>query len=193
MNAPDDRPAKVVTASETVMTEMIMPNDTNPLGNLMGGNLLRWMDVCAAVCAGKHCENHVVTASVDHVNFTQPIAVGDVITIKSRVTRAFRTSCEVVTEVYSADVRGHHARLCNTAYLTFVAVDYETRQPVRVPGVHPVTAEEQRHFDGALRRRELRLVLSGRLAPADATHLRSLFRPEVSVETGDQAAQPSRE
>lgn len=176
--ADQDRATKSVAVSETVMTEMIMPNDTNPLGDLMGGNLLRWMDVCAAVCAGKHCENHVVTASVDHVNFTQAIKVGDVITIKSRPTRAFNTSCEVIVEVYSADVRGHNARLCNTAYLTFVAVDLETRQTQRVPKVHPVTSEEQRHYDGALRRRELRLVLSGRMKPEDAVHLKSIFKLE---------------
>lgn len=169
---------KSVDPSETIMTEMIMPNDTNPLGNLMGGNLLRWMDVCAAVCAGKHCENHVVTASVDHVNFTQPIAVGDVITIKSRVTRAFSTSCEVIVEVHSADVRGHHARLCNTAYMTFVAVDLESRKPVPVPGVLPSTDSERRHYDGALRRRELRLVLSGRMTPDEAVHLKSIFKLE---------------
>ena len=180
MSAKPERPAKGVDVSETVMTEMIMPNDTNPLGNLMGGNLLRWMDVCAAVCAGKHCENYVVTASVDHVNFTQPIAVGDVITIKSRVTRAFNTSCEVITEVYSADIRGHNARLCNSAFLTFVAVDYDTRETVPVPRVHPVTAEEQRHYDGALRRRELRLVLSGRMRPEDAAHLKSIFGLETA-------------
>ena len=175
-SADAERPAKPVSVSETVMTEMIMPNDTNPLGDLMGGNLLRWMDVCAAVCAGKHCENHVVTASVDHVNFTQAIKVGEVITIKARPTRAFNTSCEVICEVYSADVRGHNARLCNTAYLTFVAVDLETRETRSVPRVHPVTAEEQRHFDGALRRRELRLVLSGRMQPEEAVHLKRIFK-----------------
>ena len=168
--------AKQVAVSETIMTEMIMPNDTNPLGDLMGGNLLRWMDVAAAVCAGKHCESHVVTASVDHVSFTQPIAVGDVITIKSRVTRAFNSSVEVFVEVFSADVRGHNARLCNDAYLTFVALDKLTREKVTIPKVLPLTGEEQKRFDGALRRRELRLILSGRMEPGEATHLKSIFK-----------------
>lgn len=168
--------AKQVAISETIMTEMIMPNDTNPLGDLMGGNLLRWMDVAAAICAGKHCESHVVTASVDHVSFTQSIHVGDVITIKSVVTRAFKTSVEVFVEVYSADVTGANARLCNHAYLTFVALNKETRKKVAVPKVLPLTGEEQKQFDSALRRRELRLILSGRMLPSEATHLSKLFK-----------------
>ena len=171
-----ERPAKQVAASETTMTEMIMPNDTNPLGDLMGGNLLRWMDVAAAVCAGKHCESHVVTASVDHVSFTQPIHVGDVITIKAVVTRAFTTSVEVFVEVYSADVRGLNARLCNSAYLTFVALDKESREKVRVPAVLPLSGEEQKQYESALRRRELRLILGGRMRPDEAVHLQKLFK-----------------
>ena len=75
--------AKKVSESKTIMTEMIMPNDTNPIGNLMGGNLMRWMDIAAGICAGKHCESHVVTASVDHVSFQKPILMGDIITIRS--------------------------------------------------------------------------------------------------------------
>jgi len=168
--------AKQVSTSETIMTEMIMPNDTNPLGDLMGGNLLRWMDVAAAICAGKHCESHVVTASVDHVSFTQPIKVGEVITIKAVVTRAFSSSVEVFVEVYSADIRGMNARLCNHAYLTFVALNKETRTVVSVPKVLPLTGEEQKQFDSALRRRELRLILSGRMLPEEAVHLQKLFK-----------------
>ena len=167
--------AKQVAVSETIMTEMIMPNDTNPLGDLMGGNLLRLMDIAAGVCAGKHCESHVVTASVDHVSFTQAIHVGDVITIKSRVTRAFNTSVEVFVEVFSADIRGFNARLCNIAYLTFVALDKDSRKKVKIPAVLPLTGEEQKQYESALRRRELRLILSGRMAPSEAEHLRSLF------------------
>ncbi len=179
--------AKQIAVSETIMTEMIMPNDTNPLGDLMGGNLLRWMDVAAAVCAGKHCESHVVTASVDHVSFTQPIQVGDVITIKSRVTRAFNSSVEVFVEVFSADVRGHNARLCNSAYLTFVALDKDTRKPVAIPKVLPLTGEEQKQYDSAIRRRELRLILSGRMDVSEAVHLRSLFIPGASVKSEVEA------
>jgi len=175
MNETEAR-AKQVSSSETIMTEMIMPNDTNPLGDLMGGNLLRWMDVSAAVCAAKHCESHVVTASVDHVSFTQPIKVGEVITIKSVVTRAFTSSVEVFVEVYSADIRGMNARLCNHAYLTFVALNKETRKKVSVPKVLPLTGEEQKQYDSALRRRELRLILSGRMRPEEAIHLQKLFK-----------------
>ena len=175
---------KQVSESATIMTEMIMPNDTNPLGDLMGGNLLRWMDVAAAVCAGKHCESHVVTASVDHVSFAKPIHVGDVITIKSVVTRAFRTSVEVFVEVSSADVRGHNARLCNHAYFSFVALNKETRDKVNVPAVLPVTGEEQKQYDSAVRRRELRLVLSGRMEPSEAEHLTRLFRLGSGAEVG---------
>ncbi len=172
-NAPR---GKQVSSSETIMTEMIMPNDTNPLGDLMGGNLLRWMDVAAGICAGKHCESHVVTASVDHVSFSQPIRLGDVITIKSIVTRAFTSSVEVFVEVYASEVTGLNARLCNHAYLTFVALNKETRKKINVPKVLPLTGEEQKQYDSALRRRELRLILSGRMKPDEAVHLKKLFK-----------------
>jgi acyl-CoA hydrolase len=97
---------KKVSESTTTMTEMVMPNDTNPLHNLMGGNLMRWMDIAAGICAGKHCESYVVTASVDHVSFQRPIPSGDVVTLKASVTRAFRTSVEVYVEVFADDMKG---------------------------------------------------------------------------------------
>ena len=117
------------------MTEMIMPNDTNPSNNLMGGNLLRWMDIAGGICAGKHCNALVVTASVDHVSFKKPVNLGDVITIKSCVTRAFRTSVEVFVEVFAADIKGYNNRKCNDAYFTFVAVDKQDGilKPIEVP------------------------------------------------------------
>lgn len=166
---------KRVSESLTIMTEMIMPNDTNPLHNLMGGNLLRWMDIASGICAGKHCEAHVVTASVDHVSFTKAINSGDVITIKAMPTRAFTTSVEVYVEVYAADVMGKNNRLCNHAYFTFVALDAETRTPVKVPPVVPLSSEEQQLYDSAVRRRELRLILSKRMKPEEADNLRALF------------------
>lgn len=98
--------AKKVAESQTVMSEMIMPNDTNPTGNLMGGNLMRWMDIAGAICAGKHCEANVVTASVDQVSFKLPVLLGDVITLKASVTRAFNTSVEVYVEVFASDIKG---------------------------------------------------------------------------------------
>jgi acyl-CoA hydrolase len=166
---------KRVTASATVMTEMIMPNDANPMGNLMGGNLLRWMDIGCGICSGKHCERHVVTASVDHVSFNKAIRVGDVITLEASVTRAFRTSVEVFVEVYASDIKGHNPRRCNAAYYTFVALDQENGKPVAVPPVIPVTEIEQQRYDSAPRRREMRLILAGRLKPENAPEVRALF------------------
>ncbi len=169
--------AKKVSDSRSVMTEMIMPNDTNPMGNLMGGNLLRWMDIISGICAGKHCEAHVVTASVDHVSFSRPIKVGEVITLEASVTRAFRTSVEVYVEVFAADIKGHNPRRCNHAYYTFVALDDANNKPIPVPAVIPLTEIEQQRFDRAPHRRELRLILSGRMKLEDATEIKNLFVP----------------
>lgn len=166
---------KKISESHTTMTEMIMPNDTNPIGNLMGGNLMRWMDIAGGICAGKHCEAHVVTASVDHVSFQKPIHLGDVITLEATVTRAFNTSVEVYVEVFAADIKGGQNRRCNDAYFSFVAVDDATKKPIKVPKVLPLTREEQTLYEGAARRRELRLVLSGRMKPEKAIELKSFF------------------
>ena len=152
-----------------------MPNDTNPLNDLMGGNLLRWMDIVAAICASKHCESTTVTASVDNVSFQRPIHMGEVVTLSAVVTRAFTTSVEVYVEVFAADVKGKNPRRCNHAYFTFVALDDATREPQSVPPVIPLTNEEQQLYDGAIRRRELRLVLGGRMQAKDATHIRTFF------------------
>ncbi len=168
--------AKKVAESQTIMSEMIMPNDTNPTGNLMGGNLMRWMDIAGAICAGKHCEANVVTASVDQVSFKLPVLLGDVITLKASVTRAFNTSIEVYVEVFASDIKGGNPRKCNDAFLTFVAIDDKTRHPIPAPPVIALTNEEQKLYDGASRRRELRLVLSGRLNPSEATEIKTLFR-----------------
>lgn len=169
-----ERKSKRVSESRTVMTEMVMPNDTNPMGNLMGGNLLRWMDIASGICAGKHCEAHVVTASVDHVSFQKPIKVGDIVTLEATVTRAFRTSVEIYVEVFANDIKGGNARRCNHAYYTFVGLADEG-QPIPVPPVLPLTEIEQQRYDSAPRRREVRLILSGRIKPEEATEIRSLF------------------
>jgi acyl-CoA hydrolase len=170
-----DLKAKKVSESKTIMTEMVMPNDANPLGNLMGGNLLRWMDIAGGICAGKHCEAHVVTASVDHVSFSKPIKIGDVITIEANVTRAFNTSVEIFVEVMASDIKGGNPRRCNHAYYTFVALEDVTLKPQNVPQVIALSTEEEHLFDGAVRRRELRLVLSGRMKPEEATEIKLLF------------------
>lgn len=166
---------KKVSESMTTMTEMVMPNDTNPLGNLMGGNLMRWMDVVGSICAGKHCEAHVVTASVDHVSFHKPIPLGEIVTLNARVTRAFNTSVEIFVEVFAANIKGGNPRKCNHAYFTFVALDDETKRPVAVPAVIPLTNEEEQLYESAARRREVRLVLSGRMKPEQASEIRALF------------------
>lgn len=166
---------KKVSESKTIMTEMVMPNDTNPMGNLMGGNLLRWMDIASGICAGKHCEAYVVTASVDHVSFQKPIRVGDVVTLEATVTRAFNTSVEIYVEAFAANIKGQNPRRSNHAYFTFVALEEQNGKPCAVPPVIPLTEIEQQRFDGAARRREVRLVLSGRMRPEDATDLRSFF------------------
>lgn len=166
---------KKVIESKTVMTEIVMPNDTNPLNNLMGGNLMRWMDIASGICAGKHCEAHVVTASVDHVSFTNPIKMGDVITITASITRAFTTSVEVYVEVFTSSIKGGDSRISNHAYFTFVAVDDESVRPIKVPKILPLTREEEQLYESALRRRELRLILSGRMKPEDANNIKLLF------------------
>jgi acyl-CoA hydrolase len=166
---------KKISESRTIMTEMVMPNDTNPMGNLMGGNLMRWMDVVAAVCAGKHCHALVVTVSVDHVSFQKPILKGDIVTLEAVVTRAFNTSVEVFVEVFASDMKGSNPRRCNHAYLTFVAVDDVNNKPIPVPPVIPLSGEEEKQHEEAARRRELRLILSGKMKPEDATELKTLL------------------
>jgi acyl-CoA hydrolase len=172
---PIPRKSKKVSDSKTVMTELIMPNDTNPMGNLMGGYLMRWMDIVAAICAGKHCESHVVTASVDHISFSKPIFLGDVITLEASVTRAFTTSVEIYVEVFANDIKGHQPRRCNHAYFTFVALDDARKTPIHVPPVIPLSSEEQTLYDSAARRREVRLILAGKMQPKEAIETRKLF------------------
>ena len=166
---------KKVSDSKTIMTEMVMPNDTNPSGNLMGGNLMKWMDIAASIVAGKHCESEVVTASVDHVSFTKPIFKGDIVTLESSVTRAFNSSVEIYVEVFAADMKGYNNRLCNHAYFTFVALTDDLKKTRKVPKIIPLTREEEKLYEGAERRRELRLLLSGRIKPQEAKHVKSFF------------------
>ncbi len=170
-----ERKLKIPSDSKTVMTELIMPNDTNPLGNLMGGYLMRWMDIVGAICAAKHCEAQVVTASVDNVSFHEAIKMGEVITLNAIVTRAFNTSVEVFVEVMANRIDGSNPRKCNQAYLTFVAINADTNTPQEVPDLRAISAEETKHFEGAARRREIRLIQSGRLKPSEASEIKSFF------------------
>ena len=162
--------------SETLAigTEIVLPNDTNTLGNLMGGKLLHWMDVMAAVSAHRLCKRVSVTASVNNVSFNRPIALGDIVTLKAKVSRSFNSSMEIFIDVYVEDRTTSDQIKCNEAIYTFVAVD-QMGNPIPVPEVVPETEEEKERYDGALRRRQLSLILAGKMKPEDATELRALF------------------
>lgn len=166
--------SKTPQQSEVTMTEMVLPNDTNTLNNLMGGRLLHWMDICAAISAQKHSNRIVVTASVDNVSFTEPIRLGNIITMHARVTRAFNSSMEVFLEVWAEDIPAGLRVSTNRAFYTFVAVDQNGR-PIEVPPLLPETHADEELFASALRRRQLRLVLAGRMKPSEAVELKALF------------------
>jgi acyl-CoA hydrolase len=169
-------PSKKKFARESVvnMTELVLPNDTNTLNNLMGGRLMHWMDIVSAISAQKHSNRIVVTASVDNVSFKRPIALGNVVTLRAHVTRAFNSSMEVAIEVWAEDIPSGKRMKSNRAFFTFVAVD-QLGRPIDVPELVPETDEEKELYEGALRRRQLRLVLAKRMAPEDATELKSIF------------------
>ena len=169
--------AKLASASHTIMNEIVLPNDTNTLNNLMGGRLLHPMDIGAAMAAQKHSNRIVVTASVDNVSFKAPIRLGDVVTIHAKITRSFNSSMEIRIDVWSENIPSGRKEKSNEAYYTFVAVD-QTGRPIPVPTVTVETEEEQKLFDGALRRRQLRLVLAGKMKAQDATELKALFAQE---------------
>ena len=165
---------KIPQDTHNIMSELVLPNDTNTLGNLMGGRLMHWMDIAAAISAMKHCNCPVVTASVDNVSFAAPIKLGNLLTIESRVTRAFNTSMEVYLKVWGEDLHAQWRYMSNEAYLTFVALD-PNGHPRKVPEITPQTDSEKAMWDGALRRRQLRLILGGKMKPEDAGELRALF------------------
>jgi len=167
---------KFAKESYTEMNELVLPNDTNTFGNLMGGRLLYWMDICAAMAAQKHCNNAVVTASVGGVSFRRPIKLGEVVTIQAQVTRAFSTSLEVRMEIFAQNLPAGTKVKSNEAYYTFVAVD-GNGSPVPVPQVVPETEGEKALYAEANGRRELRLVLSGKMEARDAESIQELIRP----------------
>lgn len=169
--------AKKPQDSFVVMSELVLPNDTNTLGNLMGGRLMHWMDIAAAIAAQKHCNCPVVTASVDNISFNTPIKLGYLLTIEAKLTRAFTTSMEVYLRVYGEDMHTQYKYLSNEAYLTFVALDHNSRAR-KVPELIPETDREKNMYNDALRRRQIRLILGGKMKPEDAGELRSLFIKE---------------
>jgi acyl-CoA hydrolase len=162
------------------MTELVLPNDTNTLNNLMGGRLMHWMDIVSAIAAQKHSNRIVVTASVDNISFRHPIRLGNVVTLKAQVTRAFNSSMEVRIHVDAEDIPAGKKMESNNAYFTFVAVD-QLGKPIDVPEVVPETDEEKSHYEGALRRRQLRLILAGRMKPQEANELKSIFDIKDSI------------
>jgi len=166
--------AKTPMDSQVIMTELVLPNDTNVFGNLMGGRLMYWMDIAAALCATKHSRTQVVTASVDNISFESPIELGNAVHIEAKLSRAFSTSMEVHLKVWGESFRNQERYKSNEAYYTFVALDSQGK-PTPVPDLVPQNEEEKLLFEGALRRRQLRLILGGKMRPEDADELKALF------------------
>jgi len=166
--------ARKAIDSFTTMNELVLPNDTNTFGDLMGGKLMYWMDIAAYLSASKHCNSACMTASVDNISFKTPIKLGNVICIEAIVTRAFTTSMEIHLKVWNQNMIDQTRVLSNEAFFTFVALD-EHKKPKKVPEIIPESDQEKKIFLTALRRRQLRLVLAGKMKPNDATELKALF------------------
>lgn len=166
--------AKPPSESVTTITDIVLPGETNPLNNLFGGELLARMDRAASIAARRHSRRICVTASVNNVAFNKSIPLGSVVTIEAKVSRTFRTSLEIFIDVWIEDRESGEKIKANEAIYTFVAVD-ETGRPVEVAPIIPETEDEKTRFDAALRRKQLSLVLAGKLKPEDATELKALF------------------
>ena len=156
------------------MTDLVLPSETNPLNNLFGGELLARMDRAASIAARRHSRRIVVTASVNHVAFNRVIPLGSVVTVEAKVSRAFKTSMEVYIDVWIEDRESGVRSLANEAIYTFVAVD-ETGRPTPIDEIVPETDLEKERFNAALRRKQLSLVLAGKMKPSEATELKALF------------------
>ena len=160
--------------SLTTLTDMVLPGETNPLNNLFGGELLARMDRAASITARRHSRRVCVTASVNHVAFNKAIPLGSVVTVESKVSRAFKTSMEIFIDVWTEDRESGVKTKANEAIYTFVAVD-DTGTPVEVPPIQPETELEHQRYEAALRRKQLSLVLAGKMNPHEATELKALF------------------
>ena len=148
---------KTVTASSVEMIELVLPNDTNILGNLLGGRLMHWIDIAAALSAARHCNTVAVTAAMDNLNFHHPIKIGNIVILKASVNRAFNTSMDVGVRVEVEEIETGNIINTNSAYLTFVSIDNETKKPAKVPEIIPETDVEKRRYEQALKRREQQL------------------------------------
>ena len=166
--------AKTPSQSRAILTEIVLPNDTNNLNNFMGGRLLHWMDIAAAITAHRHCNRTCVTASVNNVSFEHPIPKGSIVTLEANISRAFSSSMEIFIDVWTEDTLSGNKTKCNEAIYTFVAVD-AMGKPAKVSEVNPETELEKKRFDGALRRRQLSLILAGKLKASEASELKALF------------------
>ena len=165
---------KAPKESLTILTDIVLPGETNPLGNLFGGELLARMDRACSIAAQRHSRRIVVTASVNHVAFNKAVPVGSVVTIEAKVSRAFTSSMEIYVDVWIEDRESRERTKVNEGIYTFVAVD-RTGTPVKVPEIKPETALEKERYEGALRRKQLSLILSGKMQPKEATELKALF------------------
>jgi acyl-CoA hydrolase len=188
MNPPEVTPAsslipRTVASSQSEMTEIVLPNDTNPLGNLLGGRLMHFIDMTGAMAAYRHARTYIVTAAMDHIDFIQPVHLGNLITLKSSVNRAFNTSMEVGVKVWAEDTQTGAQQHVASAFLVFVAINKEGRR-VRVPEVIPETAEEQRHYADALLRREHRI--------AEATRRKQEKLAHAALEDAEAAEPPAQ-
>jgi len=161
--------------SRTIMTDLVLPSETNPLNNLFGGELLARMDRAASITARRHSRRISVTASVNHVAFNRSVPLGSVVTVEAAISRTFRTSMEVFIDVWIEDRFSGERTRANEAIYTFVAVD-DTGVPTEVPPIEPETELEKQRFEAALRRKQLSLVLAGKMKPEEATELKALFK-----------------
>ncbi|HUS18506.1 MAG TPA: acyl-CoA thioesterase [Terriglobales bacterium] len=153
----DQLKPRTVAESQSEMAEVVLPNDANPLGNLLGGRLMHFIDIAGAMACHRHSRSYVVTASMDHLDFLAPVHVGDLLILKSSVNRAFTTSMEVGVKVYVENYITGNSRHVSSAYLTFVAVDSEGKHRP-VPPIIPETDEEKQRYEDAGRRREARQI-----------------------------------
>ena len=168
------------TAKETlsITTIIVLPNDTNTQGNLFGGQLLAWMDVISSVAAQRHCKRVVVTASVNNVSFKKPIPHASIVTLEAKVSRAFSTSMEIFVDVFLENAITGDREKCNEAIYTFVAVD-QNGAPINIPALIPETDEEKKRYEGALRRKQLSLILAGKMKPSEALELKKIFTEDA--------------
>lgn len=148
---------KSATASEVIMTEVVCPNDANPMGFLQGGRLVQWMDIASAVAAQIHAGRICVTAGIDHVSFKAPVKVGDIVTIKAKITRVFNSSMEIYVQAYAQKVYAQKSQLINEAFFTFVTLDEKENQKT-IPAIKPRSKEDKRLYQAALERRVRRIA-----------------------------------